>query len=120
MRSHALRRLLAAVALVLVAGLVWVGQSGLGAVGQSGFPSVGRAELAKAGQFRLGGAGQADDRVRFVVTLDPALPAQPAGRLLVVMVPVGRRAVEPRLLIGAAGRRAVPAATAGPASLRPR
>ena len=53
-------------------------------------------------------AGQADPSLRFVVTLDPSLPAQPPGRLLVVMVPAGRSATEPRFLIGRAGSRAVP------------
>ena len=53
-------------------------------------------------------AGQAGPRLRFVVTLDPSLPAQPPGRLLVVMVPADRPAVEPRFLIGRTGRRAAP------------
>lgn len=53
-------------------------------------------------------AGQADPGLRFEVTLDPSLPAQPAGRLLVVLVPDGRSAMEPRFLIGRAGARAVP------------
>ena len=35
--------------------------------------------------------GQAGSGLRFVVTLDPALPAQPPGRLLLVMVPGDRR-----------------------------
>ena len=62
--------------------------------------AVGAAGLAAAGQP---GGGP-----RFVVTLDPALPAQPAGRLLVAMVPAGRGGGEPRLSIGDVGRRAVP------------
>ena len=53
-------------------------------------------------------AGQGESGLRFVVTLDPSLPAQPPGRLLVVMVPAGRPATEPRFLIGRAGSRAVP------------
>ena len=53
-------------------------------------------------------AGQADSGLRFVVTLDPSLPAQPPGRLLVVLVPAGRPSTEPRFLIGRAGSRAVP------------
>ena len=46
--------------------------------------------------------------LRFVVTLDPSLPAQPPGRLLVVMVPADRPGAEPRFLIGRTGSRAVP------------
>ena len=53
-------------------------------------------------------AGQADPGLRFEVTLDSSLPAQPPGRLLVVLVPAGRSAMEPRFLIGRAGSRAVP------------
>ncbi len=52
--------------------------------------------------------GQGDSGLRFVVTLDPSLPPQPPGRLLVVLVPAGRPAAEPRSLIGRAGSRAVP------------
>ena len=82
MRSRAVRRLLA------VAGLV----------SAVGFASAGQA----------GPAGGAGSGLHFVVTLDASLPAQPPGRLLVVMVPAGRPAGEPRFLIGATGRRAVP------------
>ena len=46
--------------------------------------------------------------LRFVVALDEALPAQPAGRLLVVLVPAGRSAAEPRFLIGRTGPGAAP------------
>ena len=53
-------------------------------------------------------AEQPDPGLRFVVTLDPSLPAQAAGRLLVAMAPAGPRAVEPRFLIGRTGSRAVP------------
>ena len=63
------------------------------------------AVLAAAGPVV---AGQPGGGPRFVVTLDPALPAQPVGRLLVAMVPAGRGAGEPRLRIGDVGRRAVP------------
>lgn len=44
--------------------------------------------------------------VRIEVTLDRSLPAQPAGRLLVVLAPSDR--VEPRHLIGEAGPEAAP------------
>ena len=44
--------------------------------------------------------------LRFEVTLDPSLPAQPPGRLLVVMAPGDQ--VEPRRLIGRTGRTATP------------
>ena len=53
-------------------------------------------------------AEQPDPGLRFGVTLDPALPAQPAGRLLVVLAPAGGATVEPRFLIGRTGSRAVP------------
>ncbi len=56
----------------------------------------------------LAPAGQAGPGLRFVVILDPSLPDQPPGRLLVVMVPAGRQATEPRFLIGRTGARAVP------------
>ena len=46
--------------------------------------------------------------LRFVVALDESLPAQPAGRLLVVLVPAGRSAAEPRFLIGRTGPGAAP------------
>ena len=51
-------------------------------------------------------AGQRDPGLRFEVTLDPSLPAQPAGRLLVVMASSDR--IEPRRLIGRTGRNATP------------
>ncbi len=54
--------------------------------------------LASAGQTGL----------RFAVTLDASLPAQPPGRLVVVMVPAGQPGGEPRFRIGDTGRRAVP------------
>ena len=69
--------------------------------------ALGVVALAAA-SAGLASAGQAGRGLRFVVTLDPALPAQPPGRLLVVMVPGGRQAGEPRFLIGRTGRRAVP------------
>ena len=50
--------------------------------------------------------GQAGPGLRFEVTLDPSLPAQPSGRLLVVMASSDR--VEPRRLIGRTGRTATP------------
>lgn len=50
--------------------------------------------------------GQVGPGLRFEVTLDPSLPAQPAGRLLVVMAPSDR--IEPRRLIGRTGRNATP------------
>ena len=50
--------------------------------------------------------GQDGPGLRFEVTLDPSLPAQPEGRLLVVMVSSDR--VEPRRLIGRTGRNATP------------
>ena len=66
------------------------------------------AGLAAAGRGAPASAGQDDAGLRFVVTLDPSLPAQPPGRLLVVIVPAGRSATEPRFLIGRAGSRAAP------------
>ena len=56
------------------------------------------AGLASAGQTGL----------RFAVTLDASLPAQPPGRLIVVMVPADQPGGEPRFRIGDTGRRAVP------------
>ena len=50
--------------------------------------------------------GQVGPGLRFEVTLDPSLPAQPSGRLLVVMASSDR--VEPRRLIGRTGRTATP------------
>ena len=50
--------------------------------------------------------GQVGPGLRFEVTLDPSLPAQPPGRLLVVMASSDR--VEPRRLIGRTGRTATP------------
>ena len=53
--------------------------------------------------------GQAGSGVRFEVTLDSSLPAQPAGRLLVVMAPgTSSDRIEPRRLIGRTGRTAAP------------
>ena len=54
----------------------------------------------------LASAGQSG--LRFAVTLDASLPAQPPGRLVVVMVPAGQPGGEPRFRIGDTGRRAVP------------
>jgi hypothetical protein len=52
--------------------------------------------------------GQAGPGLRFQVTLDPSLPAQPEGRLLVVIVSrasgVSSERLEPRRLIGRTGR----------------
>ncbi len=70
--------------------------------------ALAAAGLAAAARSAPASAGQDDAGPRFVVTLDPSLPAQPPGRLLVVMVPAGRSATEPRFLIGRAGSRAVP------------
>ncbi len=67
----------------------------------------------------LASAGQAGPVLRFVVTLDPSLPAQPPGRLLVALAPIDRGGVEPRLLIGATGRRAVPTLGVDAPSLGP-
>ena len=50
--------------------------------------------------------GQAGPSLRFEVTLDPSLPAQPSGRLLVVIASGDR--IEPRRLIGRTGRNATP------------
>ena len=54
--------------------------------------------------------GQSGPGLRFEVTLDPSLPAQPAGRLLVVIVSrasgVSSERLEPRRLIGRTGRNA--------------
>ena len=50
--------------------------------------------------------GQVGPGLRFEVTLAPSLPAQPSGRLLVVMASSDR--VEPRRLIGRTGRTATP------------
>lgn len=50
--------------------------------------------------------GQTASGLRFEITLDPSLPAQPPGRLLVVMAPSDQ--VEPRRLIGRTGRTATP------------
>ncbi len=71
-------------------------------------PSLVGWVLAAALAAAPASAGQADPGLRFVVTLDPSLSAQPGGRLLVAMAPAGRPGLEPRLLIGATGRRAVP------------
>ena len=60
--------------------------------------SAAAVGLASAGQTGL----------RFAVTLDASLPAQPPGRLVVVMVPAGQPGGEPRFRIGDTGRRAVP------------
>ena len=84
------RRRLAAVALAAVA---------------AGFPPAAEAAGSRPHPAE---AAQAVSGLRFVVTLDPALPAQPAGRLLVVAAPVGGTAAEPRHLIGRTGPRAVP------------
>ena len=54
----------------------------------------------------LPAGGQSSAGLRFEVTLDPSLPAQPPGRLLVVMASSDR--VEPRRLIGRAGPDAAP------------
>lgn len=53
-------------------------------------------------------AGQSGAGLRFVVTLDPALPAQPRGRLLVALAPAGGPAREPRFLVGRPGPGAAP------------
>lgn len=50
--------------------------------------------------------GQAGPGLHFEITLDPSLPAQPPGRLLVVLAPSNE--VEPRRLIGRTGRSATP------------
>ena len=50
--------------------------------------------------------GQAGPGLRFEITLDPSLPAQPPGRLLVVIASTGR--IEPRRLVGRTGRNATP------------
>ena len=50
--------------------------------------------------------GQESRGLRFEVELEPSLPAQPPGRVLVVMAPSGR--VEPRELIGRTGLDATP------------
>ena len=50
-------------------------------------------------------AGQSGAGLQFEVTLDPSLPAQQPGRLLVVMASSDRR--EPRHLIGRTGQNAV-------------
>jgi hypothetical protein len=51
-------------------------------------------------------AGQVGSSLRFEITLDPSLPAQPPGRLLVVMASSDRP--EPRRLIGRTGQNAAP------------
>ena len=54
-------------------------------------------------------AGQSGPGLRFEVTLDPSLPAQPPGRLLVVVAPSSSSdRLEPRRLIGRTGRNATP------------
>ena len=54
----------------------------------------------------LQAAGQSSPGLRFEVTLDPSLPTQPPGRLLVVLASSDR--VEPRRLIGRTDRNATP------------
>ena len=72
--------------------------------------------------------GQAGSSLRFEVILDPSLPAQPAGRLLVVMAPIASSGsgssaagdrLEPRRLIGRTGRNAVPTIGVDVGSLAP-
>ena len=101
-----LRRPLAAAALVLAsaAGPASAGQSGAG-------PETGASRLRPppdrpSGAPRRSAAQTAG--LRFVVTLDPGLPAQPRGRLLVVLAPAGRTAGEPRFLVGRTGPGAAP------------
>jgi hypothetical protein len=67
-------------------------------------------------------AAQPSSGLRFEVTLDPSLPAQPPGRLLVVLVGAGGGSsdrVEPRRFIGRAGRGAVPTLGADAPALGP-
>ena len=61
--------------------------------------------------------GQAGPGLRFEVTLDASLPAQPPGRLLVVMASSDR--LEPRRLIGRTGRNAAPTVGVDAPSLVP-
>ena len=62
-------------------------------------------------------AGQPRPGLRFEVVLDPSLPAQPPGRLLVVMSTTDR--MEPRRLIGRTGRNAVPTIAVDAPALAP-
>ena len=64
------------------------------------------AAVLTAASVGLASAGQTG--LRFAVTLDASLPAQPPGRLAVVMVPADQPGGEPRFRIGDTGRRAVP------------
>ena len=61
--------------------------------------------------------GQAGPGLRFEVTLDPSLPAQSPGRLLVIVAPSDQ--LEPRRLLGRTGRTATPTLGVDVPSLAP-
>ncbi len=63
---------------------------------------------------------QSEQEFRFEITLDPALPTQPPGRLLVVAVPGDSvQRIEPRRFVGEPGSGAVPTFGADAAELVP-